>query len=474
MKRNGNEILAKPAKAGLFYIVTNVLTKAVTLLFSPIYTRLLPPSEYGIYSLYITWCGILAVFIGLGISGGAVYRGLGKFSHREPDLLSSALGILSCVFLIILFIALALGGVLPKLTGLSWHVNFIMLGEALLNSGEAVFFSYKRYRYAYGEICVINLLYTVLSHGIAILLINLTSLGALARIYSSFAVTAALILPRLITHLRAGNMFSKPIWKYLLKLSVPLLPNAIALTLIAQSDKIMIKHMLGASELGKYSLAYSVGFMITVITGALYSAVQPWIMRKLNVGKLDIAASFVKKLIFLSCSGLLIFLLFVPEIFGIIATAEYMDAELSVYPLAVAGLLQFIANILSANIIHGEKTATLSVFSLSALAVNLLLNVMLLPSFGYTVASFTTALAYGMLVFLEYVYLKRENREGIIDGKTLTPLFLLFFALPIYFLKSVLISRLFLALAILLISFPTVIRTAREYMLRRLDAARTK
>ncbi len=474
MAKHESVPLAKPAKAGIFYIGTNILTKAISLLLSPIYTRLLPPSEYGVFSLYVTWCGILTVLISLGISGGAVYRGLGKFSHRESDLISSALGILFCVFGIILFIALILGTALPKLTGLAWHVNFIMLGEALLNSGEAIFFSYKRYRYAYGEICVINLLYTVLSHGIAILLIYLTPLGASARIYSSFAVTAALVLPKLILVARSGKIFSKEIYEYLLKLSAPLLPNAIALTLIAQSDKIMIRHSLGASALGKYSLAYSVGFMITVITGALYSAVQPWIMRKLNGGKTELASSFIKKLIFLSSAGLLLFLLFVPEIFGIIATGEYMDAELSVYPLACAGILQFIANVLSASIIHREKTARLSLFSLSAFAANLLLNIMLLPRFGYTAAAFTTALAYGILVFLEYSYLKRKNEPGFSEGNALSPLFLLFFSFPIYLLRNVLISRLFLSLALMLFSLPTVIRTVKEYTHRRPGGAGAK
>lgn len=459
--------IGKPAKAGIFYISTNVLTKAISLLLSPIYTRLLLPSEYGVFSLYVTWCGILTVFISLGISGGAIYRGLGKFSNCESDLISSALGVILCAFGIILFIALALGEALPELTGLAWHVNFIMLGEALLNSGEAVFFSYKRYRYAFGEICLINLIYTVLSQGIAILLIYLTPLGALARIYSSFLVTAVLILPRLVLLARSGKIFSKEILKYLLKLSLPLLPNGIALTLIAQSDKIMIRHTLGTSELGKYSLAYSVGFMITVITGALYSAVQPWIMRKLNVGRTELAASFIKKLVFLSSVGLLFFLLFVPEIFGIIATEEYMDAELCVYPLACAGILQFIANMLSSIIIHGEKTAHLSLFSLSAFFINLILNLMLLPRFGYTTAAFTTAFSYGVLVFFEYRFLKRNAEEELAPDKALSPLLLIFFALPIYLLKNVLISRLFLSLALVLTSLPTVIRAVKEYTRRR-------
>ena len=89
-----NLSIAKPAKAGIFYITTNIFTKLIALLSAPLFTRLLLPGEYGVYSLYISWMGIISVVCALGISGGAIYRALGKFGESHEDLISSAIGIL--------------------------------------------------------------------------------------------------------------------------------------------------------------------------------------------------------------------------------------------------------------------------------------------------------------------------------------------------------------------------------------------
>ncbi len=456
-----------PAKAGFFYVATNLLTKAVSLLLSPVFTRILEPGEYGVYSLYLTWSGILTVAISLGISGAVIYRSLGKFREREDELIAAALSALGIVAVIFLAPALFAGKGITSITGLGGIINILLVAEAFLNAAESVLFAHKRYRYAYLEICVTNLLYAVLSQGSALLLIYLVGLGGEARIYSSFAVTAALIVPRLIAYSKSVRRIKLDTVKYLLKLSLPLLPNAIALTLIAQSDKIMIEHILGISELGKYSVAYSVGFMLTVITGALYAAIQPWLMRKLNLEREELARDFTERLIKISSLGLLVFALFVPEIFGIIAAPEYKEAEAAVYPLAVAGLLQFISNILSANIIHTEKTGILSVFSIGALTLNLLLNYALIPIFGYLAAAFTTALAYGALVLLEHAFVVRRKYPRLIGKGGFLPLFLLFFIAPIYLMRELFASRMLLAAALALLSIPTLIAAVRDYTKRK-------
>lgn len=456
-----------PAKAGLFYVVTNIFTKAVSLLLSPVFTRILPPAEYGIYSLYLTWSGILTVAISLGISGAVIYRSLGKFREREDELIAAALSALGVVAVIFLMPALFFRKGISSITGLGGIINILLVSEAFLNAAESVLFAHKRYRYAYLEICVTNLLYAVLSQGSALLLIYLVGLGGEARIYSSFTVTAALIIPRLIAYSKSVRRIQLDTVKYLLKLSLPLLPNAIALTLIAQSDKIMIEHILGISELGKYSVAYSVGFMLTVITGALFAAIQPWLMRKLNLGRETLARDFTERLIWLSVLGLLIFTLFVPEIFGIIAAPEYKEAEMAVYPLAAAGLLQFISNILSANIIHTEKTGILSVFSSLALAINLLLNYAFIPTLGYLAAAFTTAVAYLALFLFEYAYIAKREHPRLIGKRGLSPFILLLFIAPISLMREFFASRLLFAAAIALSALPAAISAVRDYNLTK-------
>ena len=93
----------KPALAGLWYTVSAFLERGSAIIFTPVYTRLLLPSEYGIYSLYVGLMGIVTVFATLEISGGAVYRGLKEFG-KESSFIPSALGLISLSSVIFLLL----------------------------------------------------------------------------------------------------------------------------------------------------------------------------------------------------------------------------------------------------------------------------------------------------------------------------------------------------------------------------------
>ena len=430
-----NREISKPARAGIFYITTNVFTKIVSLLATPLFTRLLPPGEYGVYSLYVSWMGIISAFLALGISGGAIYRALARFGEKREDLISSAIGIFILSAAAFSSLALILNETGEKITGLPPIINCMLIFEVFLNCAESVVFAFLRYRYSYVKICLINLMYAIISVGASVLLIYFTALGGRARIYSSFFTSLALILPLIRPYLKPKKLYKKEISTYLLKLSLPLLPSLLSGALIAQIDKLMIEKYESTAALGKYSIAYSVGFMLTTLTSALYSALQPWLMRKLNSGNTAAARDITKKIILLTSLLLLLFLLTVPEIFKIVASESYRDAEIAVYPLAVAGYLQFISNILASNIIHTEKTGVISIAGIFAFAFNLFSNLILIPLYGYPAAALTTALSYLVLIVFEYVYLKKSPFEGVIDLKALYPLGFGLLAFPIYFFR---------------------------------------
>ena len=247
--------VTKPAKAGIFYITTSIFTKLLAFLATPLFTRLLLPDEYGVYSLYISWMGIISVVLALGISGGAIYRSLARFKDRRCELVSSAVGILLISGAAALSLTLIFGSTAARITGLSPLVCSLLVIEVFFGCAETVIFAVYRYKYSYVKICLINLLYAILSVGTSILLISLVGIKAEARIYASFFARLVLILPLLKPYLKPRALYKKEMWKYLLKLSLPLLPSAVSSSLIAQMDKLMIRSLDGSSALGKYSIA---------------------------------------------------------------------------------------------------------------------------------------------------------------------------------------------------------------------------
>ena len=49
-----------PAKATIWNIISAALARGVGAIGTPIFTRLLAPSEYGLYPLYTTWLGVVS------------------------------------------------------------------------------------------------------------------------------------------------------------------------------------------------------------------------------------------------------------------------------------------------------------------------------------------------------------------------------------------------------------------------------
>lgn len=53
--------MSKPAKSAFWFVLCTLIQKALAFITVPIFTRIMPAEQYGIYNLYQTWSGILVV-----------------------------------------------------------------------------------------------------------------------------------------------------------------------------------------------------------------------------------------------------------------------------------------------------------------------------------------------------------------------------------------------------------------------------
>ena len=54
-------------RASFWFLICTFTQKAVNVITTPIFTRLLSTSEYGEYNVYTSWLGIFTVFISLNL-----------------------------------------------------------------------------------------------------------------------------------------------------------------------------------------------------------------------------------------------------------------------------------------------------------------------------------------------------------------------------------------------------------------------
>ena len=59
--------MSVPVKAAFWFTVCNFLQRGISMITTPIFTRMLSTSEYGLYSTYLSWETVLAMIVTLSL-----------------------------------------------------------------------------------------------------------------------------------------------------------------------------------------------------------------------------------------------------------------------------------------------------------------------------------------------------------------------------------------------------------------------
>ncbi len=453
-----------PARASIWYTASNILARGMLFIFTPIFTRILTPEEYGIYSLYTSWMGIFTVLETLEISGNLMYSGLEKHKEQKNSYISSALGaeIIAAAVFSALFILFRRR--INDITSLGTTLTLLLILQVFLNAASGIYLSSMRYLYKYKAVCFVNLSSGLLTPLLSLFLISVSGLGGLGRILSQVVISLVFTLPITVILIKKDkNIFSFEKLKYIFKNALPMLPHYLSMSVIAQSDKIVISHIFGRGSVGKYSVAYSVGFIISLITGGLYSSFSPWINRKLGSGKSDTVRDVLGKILSTLSVFVLIFLCVMPDIFPIIAGKDYRDALPAVYPTALSVIILFLINSHTSAILRLGRGKLLALSGVSGAFASVLLNILIIGKFGYVWGSVSTFLSYILLLAIDTVILKKILGADIVKTSTLvyTVIFLLSFSSILLFLSGSRLSRFIILLALILISIPKLIECKR-------------
>ncbi len=448
-----------PATASLWYSLANIISRGATFIFTPIFTRALSPQEYGIYSLYTSYMGIFTVITTLEISGNAAYLGLNKFEGEKGDtFLSCALGFQIFLSASAFALYIIFSGLINSATSLSTTLTVLLLIQIFINSTEGLYFAKKRYSYNYKPVTLINTVSGILSPILALVMIRVGA-GGVARIIAPLTVSALFTLPIILELLKKGRrLYSPQVWKFLVSVCLPMLPYYLSLSVIAQNDKIIIAKMLGSAAVGKYSVAYSMGYMLSLMTGGLALGFSPWIIRKLKSYETKKIRNSVSASMSAICAMTLVFLTAVPEIFGILAPMEYKDSLSVIYPVSASVIFSFLSSLFTSVILHFNKPRLLLSNSLFSAILSIALSLVLIGNFGYIGGACSTFISYFLIFSLNLSSSKKLLGENIIGMRTLTKniILLVLFVPLLYCLREVLFSRIILLIAFIFIFAPDI------------------
>ena len=403
-----------PAKAGAWYVLASLVIKLAGMAATPVFTRVMSAEEYGKYALYMSWIAILSVLMTLGLTGSVVYRGMQKFEERRDELISSALGLALLLFGLFAVAFMIWGDWFSAFTGLEGNLSSLLLVQIALDTAVAFYTAKSRYVYGYKRVIAINVISALLSLGLSLLFVFLIEPTASVRIYALLFSTLVFAIPLFLSIIFKGRrLYSRDIWGFLLKFNLPLLPHTVCAAILANVDKVMISGVAGGAALAKYSVAHSLGVGMTFVTGGLGSALQPWIMRKIEAGKEGRVANVTLKITLLVAIGALGILTLAPELLSLLAPKSYEGALISVYPITLAAIVGFVGSVAGVGILHAERTGLLSLAAAVGAAVNVGANFIFLP-YSYNGAAFSFLIAGVASAAVSIIAYRRVNRKAIL------------------------------------------------------------
>ena len=447
--------LTLPARASVWYTVSAILERGGALFFTPILTRILTPEEFGIYPLYLSWMGFFTVFATLEISGSVIYRALTRFTDRDA-FLSSALGLLTLSSLTVLTVYIIFGERINAITGLTTPLTLFLILQVYFSGIQGIYLSKCRFEYSFRPVIAVNLISALLSPLLTLILIGATPIRAEARIIAPLAVSALTAIPLFSELLEKGRrIFSWAAWKYILRLALPQLPHFLGATLSVQLGRIIIGRAFGEGELAKYSVAFSLGFILSVLTAPIISALSPWISRKLLRSEISAVNTVITRLFTLFSLLSAMMLCIAPEIMGILAPLEYRAAVIAVYPIALSIPFSFLSSVIQSVLTYHERTYLVSAASVAAALVTLFLNLSLTLRLGYFAAAAVLLVSSIVQSGFLLLCLRGVSKKRIVDLKGFLPTAALLLILipPIFFFRDILAARLILLAAVALTLF---------------------
>ncbi len=411
--------LRTPVRASFGFTAVGMAARAVSVLTTPIFTRLLVPGEYGLYTLYMSWLGLLTPFVTWNMQGGGLYRGLQKAGKEGRDMfLSSAVTLSLLPFGLAAAICLPVFSVGRVSVGLPVSVIALMFVQifatgVLSYEGAADRYLYRPGHYAARELCM-----AFATPLLTYLLIRLAGLGAMARILSSVAMTSAVAVPAAVGIYRRGKrFFSGRSAVFLLRFYLPLLPHYAAVGALAESGRLLLGRSGDVADLGRFGVAYAVGTAPLLLIAGINSALQPWMFRKLAAGETEKTRSVFDAVLYLLAAATILTCLAAPEIFSFLAPETYRTALAAVIPAALSVLPHFLYLTFVAVSFYHEKTLPVTAASLLAAAVGISLNLFFVPRFGMSVIAVMTAVSYILLAVAHGISLRLRNIENPVNVK---------------------------------------------------------
>lgn len=441
------------AKAAMWFVVCSFIQKAISLVTTPIFTRLFTTAEYGQFSLFNSWTEVVTILVTFKLSESVFNKSLVADEKNKKTILSvyqviSAMLWLGCFVLYLIF-----HSSVDKFVQLPLLYMIVMFVDIFFQNSIRLWTAYERFDYKYKILIIVTLIVAVLNPILGIWLISICRDNVLGRILGIVVASGSVGIVLFLYNIRWFRI--KIFWKYCkyaLVFNLPLIPHYLSQVLLNQADRIMISRYVDETSVALYSLAYTIGMLTTMVTQSVNNAYIPWMYRKLRDKQIDEIDRINWFLLILIAGIICCLFLLAPEAVMILGGTKYIEATSVVYPVAASVYFIFLYTLFANVELFYEKRKYVALGTIISAVLNIVLNAVFINYFGYVAAAYTTLFCYVCYgIFHVFVAKKILKLEGFTNQlRILGPLLIGVLIILLSFVGQLLISYFWIRIGILI------------------------
>ena len=412
--------MSAPVKMAFWFLICSFLQRGIGFITTPIFTRIMTDPEFGRYSVYNSWYSIISAIATLSISGNCYTRGLVVAENEKERrvLASSFYGLIVTLIVGFGILYLIFHNWINSITKLTSY-QFLMMGiDFITIQASFLWINSKRVKYEYKGIVALTLTMAVVRPLIAILFVLYApeNTQVEARL-TGIAIANAALFTWIIVYIfsKGKKFYDKKNWKYALTFCLPLIPHYLSQTILHQSDRIMISHYIGNAEAGYYTIAYTIAAIMSMFNSAVAQSLDPWIYRSIKNKQIDKIGPVSYRLIIIIALINFMVMALAPEVLLILAPASYQSALYVIPPVTASVFFQFMYDLFASFQFYYKKTKWIAVGSCGGAVLNVILNAIFIPLFGYIAAGYTTLACYILFGVLHYFFMRKVCKEHLDD-----------------------------------------------------------
>ncbi len=385
----------------ILYTLSTVLTRGISFILLPVYTRLLSPEEFGLLDYFVALGTIASIVITLEIM-----QGLARYI---PDCLEDenkrrgyastcmwfVLGAYTAMLVLVSTFSTQLAALLlaaPGKAGLVELAGWSHWVAGVLN----ILHGQLRWELRAATSALLSLLSALLTVTCTVVLVVWLQWGIRGALLAQVAGGLLAILPSLyLTRSSFGFSFDWASLRRMLAYSTPLIPSSLAVVVALYFDRIALKELMSLSDVGIYAVGQKISLLVTLALIGFRSALTPLIYAH---HARDSTPRDIAKIFQVFCTAALGMTLclsvFAREIVGLVSSEAFYGAA-NVVPLLIFSVLLANMYIFAPGLELSRKTGCISAINITVAALNLALNYLLIPVLGILGAALSALLAFG-------------------------------------------------------------------------------